>query len=1070
MAAQLNLLTSQKTTHTAKLNPAQKKAVESISGPVMVIAGPGTGKTEIIANRIANILEVEQLGPENILCLTFTESGVRAMQERLVELIGNSGYGVDIHTFHSFCNSVIMANPESFPQLGFDAEQITEVEKVGLVRKLVDDLGKSLLRPFKRPYSYVDKLLKFIEGLKREGISPAEYAAYLKEFAKFIDATKTDFDELFAKHASKVSEADIKNLLEACEKKGFAGFNFLVTLKLMFADYEHDKSGDAKQSKNSLTKLRAEIRSQFRKITRDGYLEKQTDSVKIYQNYQDYLLENNLYDFDDMIIFVKERFKEDKELLQDYQERYQYILLDEYQDTNSAQNDVVTLLGSYFPNPNIFAVGDDDQSIFRFQGASLENFLYFRSLYRKHLQVITLTDNYRSQQTVLDAAGQLISGNDYRISEIIEEVDKTLVSRIGVKSAKLLLDVYKTEEEEVFAVADKISSLLKKGVKAEEIAVIYRANRDAELIEQVLSRKQIPYRLDKGEDILKEKFVQQLIDLISYLLDINNDELLFKILNFDFLGISPLDLAKISRYSYENNVRFSEPISSNDLLLDTNAVGVKKISAVYETLAKFAKESVNEHASVMVQKLIYDPSLNFMAHLLAGNDAYRKVRKLNKFFRELKKAEARAATFDLKDFVAELKLYAEYKLRLEDKINIDKAGTVLLTTAHSAKGLQFEHVFIIKLTRGNWEKRRSQSGISYLPGLLKTALLYNKEDEERRLLYVALTRAKVMAYLSYAQLSADEKAGQPSGLLDAIAETNLLTTKHEDDPGQESARLLDLMKPESLAQFSTKGQEFLQQLLARYKMSPTHLNSYLDCPRCFFFKTILKIPMLRSPAEDYGSAVHEALKDFIISYRNSKKLPGLNYLLERFAVNLHDSKMPGQDLAHYLSAGKESLQLFYAKNKTEFSRDSKVEYGFGSKNVHLGKIPLTGKIDRIDFVDAKPGIVDVIDYKTGNPESSYSKAKVKPEGGYYNQLGFYKLLIDNCEGINWQVDKLKLQFVEPGNKSGELVSVNFNAADIDLKTLTAKIEDVYAKIMTLEFSTCGTKCETKWMHDLPAVI
>jgi len=335
-----------------KLNNAQKEAVDAVEGPVMVVAGPGTGKTQILTLRIANILKKTQAEPENILVLTFTESAATNIRRRLTEIIGVPAYSVSISTFHGFANEIIKSNPESFPTI-LGANNLTEIDQFKIIEEIILKTDLGFLKTFGDPTYYIRDIIKAISDLKREGISPEEFRVLAEKDKKFFDS-RDDIYHDYGAYKGKMK-------LEA----------------------EKDQK----------------------------YISKNIELAVIYEKYQIELRRLKAYDFGDMILELYKQFKKDENLLRSIQEQYQYILVDEHQDTNNAQNKIVELIMSFHQNPNIFVVGDEKQAIFRFQGASLENFYYFKKIYPS-AKLIYLTDNYRSGQVILDLADSLIQSKD----------------------------------------------------------------------------------------------------------------------------------------------------------------------------------------------------------------------------------------------------------------------------------------------------------------------------------------------------------------------------------------------------------------------------------------------------------------------------------------------------------------------------------------------------------------------------------------------------------------------------------------------------------------------------------
>src|SRR5680860_565085 len=370
-----------------RLNTAQKEAVDTIEGPVMVAAGPGTGKTQILSLRIANILQKTDTKPENILAITFTESGVFNMRKRLRSIIGNSAYQVEINTFHGFCNDIIISHPEDFPLI-IGSVNITEIDQVRVLEEVFTELKLEKLTTFSDPFYYLKSARSAIGQLKQEGLSPDKFKIEMTKLEK-------EFEQI----------EDIYST-----KKGYEG------------------------------KLKTKYQAELKRI------EKNKELVLVYRAYKQKLREYKYYDFTDMIMQTLEALRRDKDLLLSLQETYQYILVDEHQDTNNAQNGVLELLASFYDQPNLFVVGDEKQAIFRFQGASLENFLYFKHKYPL-AKFIMLEDNYRSSQSILDSAHSLLASN------------KKLQARAGNSEEKIKFFELSKQEVEEYFVAENIKAV-----------------------------------------------------------------------------------------------------------------------------------------------------------------------------------------------------------------------------------------------------------------------------------------------------------------------------------------------------------------------------------------------------------------------------------------------------------------------------------------------------------------------------------------------------------------------------------------------------------------------------------
>ncbi len=409
----------------AKLNEQQQRAVSTLDGPVMVIAGPGTGKTQILASRIGKILLDTDAQPENILCLTYTDAGVVAMRKRLLQFIGPDAYKVNLYTFHAFCNDIIQENLSLFEKTALDP--LSELEKIQLFKELIDSFPKNhLLKRYRGDvYFEVKNLQQLFSTMKKEGWTPA-----------FINERIDSY------------LADLPTRDEFIYKKKYKNFN----------------AGDLKQEKyNEETERMEKLRA----------------AVGEFDRFQQLMRKRNRYDFDDMINWVIKAFEENKNLLADYQEKFQYVLVDEYQDTSGTQNRLVELLISYWDKPNVFVVGDDDQSIYRFQGASVENMLDFAKNYKDDLVTVVLTNNYRSTQPILDISKTLIDRNDERLVKQIEGLTKDLLSsndKIRSITHAPRLQEYETMRLEMIGLVKKIQQLLAEEVSPGKIGIIYKEN------------------------------------------------------------------------------------------------------------------------------------------------------------------------------------------------------------------------------------------------------------------------------------------------------------------------------------------------------------------------------------------------------------------------------------------------------------------------------------------------------------------------------------------------------------------------------------------------------------------
>ena len=446
-----------------KLNPEQRKAVDSIDGPVMVIAGPGTGKTTILTLRIAQILQKTDTPAHGILAITYTDAGVKAMRDKLSEVIGERAHDVYIHTFHSFASAMISEYTDHFIGLR-DMRQMTDVEKESLLRTVISEPQFSKLRPIGRPDAYLPAISRAITDAKKEALTP----------------------DMVAKHASE----EIKKL-------------------------KSDKFNLSKQGK-SKGWLRADVLEKLDKLERTILFS------KVYGRYEELKNEERLRDYDDLIISLLVTLEKDELLLRLIQERFLYLLVDEHQDTNDSQNFIISLIAQFFETPNIFIVGDEKQAIYRFQGASVENFLLLRKRWPK-MKVISLETNYRSHQRILDASFSMIEKN----YEPGEHDDLRVKLKSGGKVKPKLLDVISAEKTEAMEdyLCRAVGEISKKEPNA-TVAIITRRNRELEKVLAIFESKGIPVSSERSVDIFHHPLGAAFFDLLQYLVEPSRLDLL----------------------------------------------------------------------------------------------------------------------------------------------------------------------------------------------------------------------------------------------------------------------------------------------------------------------------------------------------------------------------------------------------------------------------------------------------------------------------------------------------------------------------------------------------------------
>ncbi len=1010
-----------------RLNQQQKLAVDTIEGPVMVIAGPGTGKTQILASRIGKILLETDSQPRNILCLTYTDAGVVAMRRRLSQFIGPDAYRVNIYTFHAFCNDIIQENLSLFERTALDP--ISELERIELFKYLIDTFPKN--HPLKRyrgdVYYEIHNLQSLFSTMKREGWSPAFISeridAYLAELP-----TREDF----------------------VYKRAYKGF----------------KAGDVKKDKLDEEKEK---------------MEKLRAAVNEFDRFQQLMRSRNRYDFDDMINWVIKAFEENPALLNRYQEQFLYVLVDEFQDTSGTQNQLVKLLINFWESPNIFVVGDDDQSIYRFQGANVENMLQFARSYRETLMVV-LTNNYRSAQPILDVSMTLINNNQERLVKQIEGLSKNLKSShprffaLEPADAIPVIREYETQRQEMINITLQVQQLLAQGVMPGRISVIYRENKYGEELTQYFKLLGIPVYSKRHLNLLQEPFAKKIILLIKYIaaehdIPYGGDEMLFEILHFDWFNIPPVEIAKLSievaDRSFGNNRTSLRRLlydKANTPPADLFSKGLHPgLQQATRALEKLIAAVPNVTLQVLVENIIRRTGL--LNNIMQSPEKAWMMQVLTALFDFIKEETHRNPLLQLNDLVEIFELMEKEGLPLPlVQVSGNDKGVNLLT-AHGSKGLEFEYVFIAGCNASFWEKKRKPGGGYKIPENVfsnqpNSAAKEGTDLEElRRLFYVALTRAEHYLYISYCRYKNDGKELEPSMFLAEIQEQHQLPVEKvfTSEEVITEFQLVQFQETEA-PEIGRIEEDFITALLDRFVMNVTALNNYLKCPLEFYFKNLLRIPSPKNEATEFGSAIHHALQRlFEKMQEHNNKFPGKAEFIDDFTwyMHRHRENFTREQFDRRLEYGHEVLANYYDKYIYSWNRIVAVERNI--RNVVVNGVQLKGKLDKLEF-DGKQ--VNIVDYKTGDPDKARAKLQPpnekEPNGGdYWRQAVFYKILIDNYESKDWQVISTEFDFIEPDKKKiyrKEKVVIS----PADITTVSQQIVTVWEKIQNREFYIgCG---------------
>lgn len=895
-----------------KLNTAQKQAVNHINGPLMVVAGAGTGKTAIITLRIASLIQNLKVKGENILALTFTDKASMEMEERVDQLLPYGYLDVNIHTFHALGDKILR---EYSNEIGIPSDYLvmTRFQQVIMLQNIINDTKLVYHKSLGDPYSFVNDLLRFISRLKDENIDS-------NSFNKFI----------------------------------------------------------AKQN----TKDKHEIL-------------RTKELAKIYELYSDRCIKQQMLDYGDQIMLCIRLLEMRPKLANILRDKYKYILVDEYQDTNFAQAYLLKLLIN--KQQNIMVVGDDDQSIYRFRGAAISNILSFMEDFPKAKQVI-IRKNYRSSQKILDKSYKLIQNNNpYRL-EIQNKLDKKLIGNNNKSIVEII------DSQDILTETDLICSKIKQLVKNEnisysDIAVLIRKNNQAKQIANTLLRSKIPYVISESQSLFDQPEIRLLINFIHIVNNPNSSSSLYGLLVSD---ISNCDLGQIAYFSGKAK---QSNLSLEKYLKETQEELPTSINSLLSLIEKYRIEARAQNAGSLVYQFIKETRyLRDLVKKSQENALYaQKIANITQFFVIIGEFE-QVNRFDphiyalwqhlssIQDSGAEIMIQSS-------PLDID---AVNIMTVHKAKGLEFEAVFIPDLTEQTFPSRRQSDGIRMPDGLIDSKSEENINwniHEERRLLYVALTRAKKYLYLTYSYDHGKKRLKKPSRFVLELDSTTLkkphIVIKSNDTNIINSFSALPDQKFDPLDRFITKD--------GWLHISTNQLASYLRSPMEFWYFDVLNLPKGPFHTLVYGSAIHATLEHFYISNLSGHIL-SIGDLLKVYENSWNNEGFISiEHETDRYKQGKKVLSRLYKKETRLKRYPAYVEKPF-KLTIDSLKLKISGRYDAVYNDDSK---IEIRDFKTGDV-SDVLKAEKKLKDSL--QMKIYALAWTNSESL--PVDSVSLYFVE----------------------------------------------------------
>jgi len=981
-----------------KLNPEQKKAVQHAKGPLLIVAGAGTGKTTVITERINWLITKQKIQPEEVLALTFTEKAAAEMEERVDRALPMGYVDLWISTFHAFAERILKKH-------GLEVGLTTEFKVLDqtaawlLVRNNLNKFDLDYYKPLGNPNKFIHALLKHFSKAKDEMVEPKDYLKYAESYRLDNDLRKDEDAALEVKRLEEVANA--------------------------------------------------------------------------YHVYQQLLLDNDYLDFGDLINYCYELFQKRPKILKQYQNQFKYVLVDEFQDTNYAQYQLIKLLA--LPQNNITVVGDDDQSIYKFRGASISNILEFKKDFPKSAEVY-LSINYRTKQNILDLAYKFIQlNNPNRLEAQLKIGNKKLSKELKSpsKSKGTIEHLHlPTADEEVAKVINKIGSLYKKDPLKNNwsnFAILVRANNQAKPFIEGLERAGIPYQFVASKGLYAKPVILNLVAFLKLLDDFHESDAMYRYLTMPIFKMEQEEIIKITHQAYKKRWNLYEVARQARALIRLSDVSQAELDKSVRLLEKFISQAKNAKTS----RIIFD-FLNESGYLkyVDSLDEFNKRQQfsyLGQFYRRIKVFEELNDDKSVKNFLKQLGLEIESGEQgdIQPLTEDESPEMVKVMTVHGAKGLEFKHVFLVNMVDRRFPTSERKDPILLPDSLVKEIIPEGNIhlQEERRLFYVGMTRAKEGLYFT----SAEDYGGVRKKKISVFLDDLRFSQSKQKSSKNEKLESIEKIKPTT---YNLQPTTYKYPLPTRFSFS--QLSSFKLCKRAYFYNTILKVPSKGNFRFSFGSTIHLALQKFyeevkrrqgssqvglfdqtdsklrgpsasLGTDRKGKKsktirdLVSLDYLLNIYQeVWIDDWYESVSDKNSYFKKGKDILKRFYESDFIDRSLPAYLEKGFGIK---IQKYMVTGKIDRID--EFKDGY-KIIDYKTGKP-----KDKLRLEDK--RQLILYQMAANTF--LDGKIKELSYYYLE---NEIDNIDMSFVASKEDIK----ETEEFIVKTIE-EIKNCDWEKELK---------
>ena len=905
------------------LNPEQKDAVTHGTGPLLIVAGAGTGKTTVIANRISYLIAAKMAKPEEILALTFTEKAASEMQERVDTLVPYGFADVWISTFHSFGNRVL-EDESIFLGLAPNFKVMERPQQTVFLSDHFFELPLKVLRPLGNPLKHIENILTLFSRLKDEDVSSDEYDGYVK----------------------------------ALEGSYLAG-----------------------QS--------AEAGEEFRV---------QEELARVYRKYEELKMKCGVIDFSDQVWLVLKLFRDHPSVVGKYRKKFKYVLVDEFQDTNYSQFQLLKMLIN--DERNVTVVGDDDQSIYKFRGAAISNILGFKEKYTDAKQVV-LTKNYRSNQKILDTAYELVKYNNPDRLEVKNNIDKKLVAMRRDKPlsggvAAVSHCHFDTASQEADSVADRIKELVKGGKKFSDFAILVRSNSDADPFIKALNVNAIPWHFTGGSGLYARGEIRVMLSFLRLISDLSDSVAMFHLASSEIYNMPMADLIFCMTEASKKNKALCE-VFERAPSAGVSSEGLEAIKKILGDLKKYMELSRELGTGQVLYKFINDTG--WLKKLTDEKDprSMEKVSNIAIFFNIIKNYSKISQEDRAQFFIRHLDMLIEAGSDPATAEADADEEAVNILTIHKAKGLEFPYVFMVMLIQNKFPSVSRRDPMEVPLPLIKDILPAGDfhKQEERRLFYVGMTRAKDVLYLS----SSRDIGGKTERKVSQFV-CEALNMPQSKIPAKKLHPAEAIKKNEELGEsVRLPGIPVGRQLT----LSHYQIDDYQTCPLKYKYVHIMRIPVLAHHSVIYGNAMHETIQ-FYYKKKMENEPVSSDDLLKKFESKWEASGFLSREHEEQrFEEGRQAIARFFNRAEKEAAVPAFIEKKF--------KFDFEGDaiIGRFDRVDTSPSGDVIIDFKTSDifkQEEADDRAKKS------TQLAVYALAWQTLTGK--LPARVELHFVDSG--------------------------------------------------------